>query len=57
VRETVPKERLLVWQASEGWAPICKALHLEIPDEPFPRVNTTEEWRARVAARAAQATN
>jgi hypothetical protein len=55
VRETVPKERLLVWQAREGWAPICEALRLEIPNEPFPRVNTTEEWRARAAARAEQA--
>jgi hypothetical protein len=52
VRETVPKERLLVWQACDGWAPICNALHLDIPDEPFPRTNTTEEWRSRAAARA-----
>ncbi len=51
VRATVPKERLLVWQSGEGWAPICEALHLEIPDEPFPRTNTREEWRARAAAR------
>jgi hypothetical protein len=56
VRETVPRERLLVWQASDGWAPICDALGLAIPDEPFPRTNTTEEWRARAAARAEQAT-
>jgi hypothetical protein len=55
VRETVPKERLLVWQAGDGWAPICKALQLDVPDEPFPRTNTREEWRARVAARAEQA--
>lgn len=49
----VPKERLLVWQASEGWEPICKALGVTVPDEPFPRTNTTEEWRAREAARKA----
>jgi hypothetical protein len=55
VRDTVPKERLLVWQSEDGWAPICEALHLDIPGEPFPRVNTREEWRARNAARAAQA--
>jgi hypothetical protein len=52
VCETVPLERLLVWQSGEGWAPICKALRLEIPEEPFPRTNTREEWRARAAARA-----
>lgn len=50
VRDTVPAERLLVWQAGDGWAPICKALHLAIPAEPFPRTNTREEWRARAAA-------
>ena len=55
VREIVPKERLLVWQAGDGWAPICEALQLDVPDEPFPRTNTREEWRARVAARAEQA--
>lgn len=54
VRETVPKERLLVWQAGDGWAPICGALHLDVPDEPFPRVNTREEWRARIALRSEQ---
>ncbi|HTT83372.1 MAG TPA: sulfotransferase [Rhizomicrobium sp.] len=55
VRAEVPKERLLVWEAADGWAPICAALHVAIPDEPFPRTNTTEEWRARSAARAEQA--
>ena len=49
----VPKERLLVWQASEGWEPICKALGAPVPAEPFPRTNTTEEWHAREAARKA----
>jgi hypothetical protein len=49
----VPPQRLLVWNAREGWEPICKALKLPVPDEPFPKVNTREEWRAREAAMAA----
>jgi hypothetical protein len=49
----VPAERLLVWQASDGWEPICKALGVPVPAEPFPRTNTSEEWRAREAAMAA----
>ena len=49
----VPKERLLVWEAKDGWEPICKALGVPVPDEPFPLTNTTEEWRARAAAMAA----
>lgn len=52
VRQEVPVERLLVWQTGDGWAPICQALGVAVPDEPFPRANTREEFRARVAARA-----
>jgi hypothetical protein len=50
VRETVPRERLLEWRASEGWEPLCAALGLPVPEEPFPRTNTREEWAARRAA-------
>lgn len=53
VLRDVPKQRLLVWQAREGWEPICQALGVPVPAEPFPKVNTTEEWRAREAARNA----
>ena len=51
-RETVPASRLLEWTASDGWAPICEALGLPIPDEPFPLTNTTAEWKARQEAAA-----
>ena len=44
VRETISPHRLLEWKATEGWGPICKALDLPVPDEPFPHTNTTEEW-------------
>jgi len=47
VRLEAPGERLLEWRAEEGWEPLCQALGLPVPDEPFPRVNTREEWRAR----------
>jgi hypothetical protein len=39
--------RLVEWQASEGWGPLCAALNLPMPSEPFPRVNTREDWLAR----------
>jgi hypothetical protein len=55
VRRTAPKARLLEWRAADGWDPICKALGLPVPSEPFPRVNTTEEFQARVSAMAEQA--
>jgi len=44
VQAGVPAERLLEWRALDGWTPICERLGLPIPDEPFPRVNTREEW-------------
>jgi hypothetical protein len=47
VRAEVPADRLLEWRAQDGWAPICERLGVSIPDEPFPRVNTTEEWAER----------
>jgi hypothetical protein len=52
VKAGVPKERLLIWQAGDGWEPICKALHLPVPKEPFPHSNTTEDFLARQRERA-----
>jgi hypothetical protein len=47
VRRDAPADRLLEWRAEDGWEPLCRALGVPVPDEPFPRVNTREEWRAR----------
>ena len=47
VRGTAPRGRLVDWQPSDGWAPLCAALRLPVPSEPFPHVNTTDEFRAR----------
>lgn len=47
VREAVPAERLLIWQVGDGWAPICEALDLPVPDVPFPHTNTRAEFQAR----------
>jgi hypothetical protein len=47
VRESVPAQRLLEWKAADGWPPLCNALGLPIPPEPFPRVNTKEEFLNR----------
>jgi hypothetical protein len=35
----VPAERLLVYRVDDGWEPLCGFLGVEVPDEPFPRVN------------------
>jgi hypothetical protein len=47
VRREVPPERLFEYQPGDGWAPLCAALDLPIPDEPFPHTNTREEFRER----------
>ncbi len=44
VRKTIPKTRLLEWQAQEGWGPICQALELPVPDQPFPWTNKRQDW-------------
>jgi hypothetical protein len=49
VRAAIPSSRLLEWRASDGWAPLCDALGVPVPDEPFPVTNTTEEWLSRRA--------
>ncbi len=46
VRATAPAHRLVEWSPGDGWEPICAALGLEVPDRPFPHVNTTAEARA-----------
>jgi hypothetical protein len=46
VRAGVPAERLLCWKPGDGWEPLCAALGVEVPDEPFPHANTTEDFRA-----------
>ncbi|HUA94526.1 MAG TPA: sulfotransferase [Acidimicrobiales bacterium] len=46
VRRRVPEARLVQWQPGDGWGPLCRALGLPEPEEPFPHVNTTADFRA-----------
>lgn len=45
VKRTVPAERLLVWDPSEGWEPLCSFLEVEVPGEELPRLNDTRSFR------------
>lgn len=47
VRAEVPAEKLIEWQPSDGWEPICAGLGIPVPDEPFPQVNTAQQFQAR----------
>ena len=46
VRAGVPQDQLLEWQPGDGWEPICARLDLPVPDEPFPKTNSTADFRA-----------
>lgn len=46
VKETISPERLLEFEVSQGWAPLCAFLGVPVPDHPFPKTNDREEfWR------------
>ncbi len=47
VRAEIPAPRLIEWTPAHGWAPLCAALGTPVPEEPFPRRNTREEFLAR----------
>jgi len=51
VRRQVPPERLVDWQPSDGWEPICHALGVDVPSDPFPRKNNSDEFQANLARR------
>jgi hypothetical protein len=48
VQDTVPAERLLVWEVREGWEPLCRFLGMAVPEVPFPRLNDREAFQQRV---------
>lgn len=39
----ISDERLLVFHPKEGWEPLCTFLDADMPDKPFPRVNSRDE--------------
>jgi len=45
VRASVPADRLVEWRPGDGWAPLCSALGLAVPENDFPHVNTADEFR------------
>ncbi len=46
VQASVPPERLLTYEVSRGWGPLCDFLDKPRPDIPFPKTNTREEFRS-----------
>lgn len=48
VRRAIPAERLLEFEAKQGWGPLCAFLDLPVPATPYPSVNSTEEFQVHV---------
>ena len=48
VERTIPAERLLVYEVSQGWQRLCRFLGLPVPAGPFPKTNTTDEFVGRL---------
>ncbi len=47
VRTAIPPDRLIEWRPADGWGPICAALGVPAPAEPFPHANTAAEFQER----------
>jgi hypothetical protein len=47
---SIPPDRLLVFEAAQGWKPVCDFLGVSVPETDFPRTNSREEfWTHREA--------
>ena len=44
VLSSIDAERLLVFEVSQGWEPLCEFLGVPVPGEAFPRSNNREEF-------------
>ena len=44
VMNEVPADRLLVFEAKEGWEPLCEFLEVPVPETEYPRINTTSQF-------------
>ena len=46
VLDTVPPDQLVVHHVGDGWGPLCEHFGLAVPDQPYPSVNSTEDFQA-----------
>jgi hypothetical protein len=44
---SLPPEKLLVYNVTEGWEPLCRFLEVPVPEVPFPRLNDTATFHTR----------
>ena len=46
VQAAFTDERLLTYHLGDGWEPLCHFLGKPVPETPFPRSNSTEDFKA-----------
>lgn len=52
VLKTVPKDRLLVFEAKQGWAPLCAFLGVAVPATPYPHANSRDDFGGQMTPEA-----
>lgn len=45
VKNSVPADKLLVYEIQQGWEPLCELLGVDVPEEEFPHLNDAETFR------------
>lgn len=53
VQAAFPPERLLTYHIGDGWEPLCQFLDRPVPDTPFPRTNSTEQFHSMFSSEEA----
>ena len=48
VKRAVAPERLLVWEVTDGWEPLCAFLEVDVPAGPLPHANDRDTFVERV---------
>jgi len=48
VRAEIEPDRLLEYEVTEGWQPLCEFLDVPVPDAPFPRLNDTATFTEQI---------
>jgi hypothetical protein len=45
IKQMVPADKLLVYEVTQGWEPLCTFLNLPLPTgKPFPHINEREQF-------------
>jgi hypothetical protein len=56
VKTTVPRERLLVHNLGDGWAPLCAHLGVPVPSQPYPSRNSAGDFQSNILQKPPAAT-